>query len=84
MTRLTSGTMGEMNVPVEYEVRRFTLPRTMSNNATRQLLTEQAEYGSWELARLRRYADGRRDVWLRRKIIRARRSFAVGDLPREA
>ena len=66
--------MGQMKAPVEYEVRRFQLPRTMSTKAAQQLLTDHAEYGSWELARLRRYADGRRDVWLRRKIIRARRS----------
>ena len=36
----------------------------------RQLLTDQAEYGGWELTRLRRYSDGTRDVWIRRKIIR--------------
>lgn len=66
--------MREMSVPIEYETRRLQLPRTMSTNATRQLLTDHAEYGSWELARLRRHPDGTKDVWLRRKIIRARRS----------
>nr|WP_221473679.1 DUF5703 family protein [Planomonospora venezuelensis] len=47
------------------------LPRGTSRDAARQLLTEHAEYGGWELDRLRLYPDGRRDVRLRRKIIRA-------------
>ncbi len=55
---------------VEYEVERLRLDRSLSRHAVRQLLTEQAEYGGWELARLRRYRDGTRDVWVRRKIIR--------------
>ena len=38
--------------------------------AAAALLTDQAEYGGWELTRLRRYRDGTRDVWIRRKIIR--------------
>jgi hypothetical protein len=36
----------------------------------RRLLTEEAEYGRWELARTRLYIGGRRKVWLRRKVIR--------------
>ncbi|WP_235966898.1 DUF5703 family protein [Herbidospora solisilvae] len=47
------------------------LPRGTSREAARQLLTEHAEYGHWELHRLRLYSDGSRRVWLRRKIIRA-------------
>jgi len=48
----------------------MTLPRTASRGEVRQLLTEQAEYGKWELARLRLYVGGYRKVWLRRRIIR--------------
>jgi hypothetical protein len=55
---------------VEYEVERVRLGRHLSHKAVRQLLTDHAEYGGWELARLRRYRDGSRDVWIRRKIIR--------------
>jgi len=55
---------------VEYEVERVRLGRHLSRNAVRQLLTDHAEYGGWELTRLRRYSDGTRDVWIRRKIIR--------------
>ena len=55
---------------VEYQVERVRLGRHLSRNAVRQLLTDHAEYGGWELARLRRYRDGTRDAWIRRKIIR--------------
>ena len=41
-------------------------------SAVRRLLTDRAEYGGWELARLRLYPDGTRKVELRRKIIRIR------------
>ena len=46
------------------------LPRETSRDAARRLLTDHAEYGEWELARLHRYADGSRKVTLRRPIIR--------------
>lgn len=53
-----------------YEVKVLTLPRTTSRSDVRRLLTEEAEYGKWELARLCLYVGGHRKVWLRRKIIR--------------
>jgi hypothetical protein len=61
---------------MEYEFQRFSLPRTLSRSAVRRLLTDQAEYGGWELARLRRYPDGTRKVELRRKIIRVRSTLS--------
>ncbi len=61
---------------VDFEVRHIRLPHQTSRNAVRRLLTEQAEYGGWELMRLRRYRDGTRDAWLRRKIIRVRATLA--------
>ena len=60
---------------VTYEVERVRLGRHLSRNAVRQLLTDHAEYGGWELQRLRRYRDGSRDVWIRRKIIRVTASL---------
>ncbi len=59
----------------EYELRQLYLPRGTSRKQARQVLTEQAEYGAWELSRLRLYPDGSRRVWLRRKIIRAVRTM---------
>lgn len=58
----------------EYEYRQLWLPRDTSRGAARRLLTDHAEYGHWELARLRLYPDGRRQVWLRRRVIRAVRT----------
>ncbi len=46
------------------------VPRGVSRRAATQLLTEHAEYGYWELARMRLYPDGSRRVRLRRRIIR--------------
>jgi hypothetical protein len=60
---------------VEYQVHRVRLDRHLSRRAVRQLLTDHAEYGGWEVARLRRYRDGTRDVWIRRKIIRVAASL---------
>ncbi len=58
----------------QYEYRVLTLPRETSSAQARQLLTEQAEYGHWELARVRLYLGGARRVWLRRRIIRVART----------
>ncbi|MFM1966096.1 MAG: hypothetical protein RL134_1821 [Actinomycetota bacterium] len=57
-----------------YEYREFALPRETSRDAARSVLTEYAEYGHWELARLRLYPDGRRRVWLRRRVMRVERT----------
>ena len=59
---------------VEYEFQQLYLPRDVSRNAALRLLTDHAEYGHWELARLRLYPDGSRKVWLRRKVIKAVRT----------
>ena len=58
----------------EWEHKHLYLPRGTSRGAARRLLTDHAEYGHWELARLRLYADGSRRVVLRRKVIRAVRT----------
>lgn len=62
-----------MTAMVEYEYLQLYLPRDTSRGAARQMLTDHAEYGHWELARLRRYPDGSRRAWLRRRIIRQTR-----------
>jgi hypothetical protein len=59
----------------EYAYRVLYLPREMSRDTARRLLTDHAEYGDWELDRLRRYADGSRKVTLRKRIIRPVRTF---------
>ncbi|CAL9379382.1 DUF5703 family protein [Streptomyces fenghuangensis] len=58
----------------EYEFRDVYVPRGVSRKAATRLLTEHAEYGHWELDRLRLNSDGSRQVRLRRRIIRQLRA----------
>jgi hypothetical protein len=54
----------------EYSYLVLRLPRGTSRDAVRRILTDHAEYGQWELSRLRLNADGSRNATLRRTIIR--------------
>jgi hypothetical protein len=54
----------------EYSYLVLYIPRGTSRDAARRILTDHAEYGHWELSRLRLYPDGSRKATLRRKIIR--------------
>lgn len=63
-----------MALMIDYEYRVLQIPRTLSRADARRLLTEEAEYGRWELSRVRLYAGGARRVWLRRRIIRVQRT----------
>ncbi len=58
----------------EYETWRIDFPRSSSRGEVRRLLTEQAEYGRWELWRVRLFPDGRRRIWLRRRAVRVQRT----------
>jgi hypothetical protein len=60
----------------EYSYLVLHLPRGMTREVARRILTDHAEYGHWELARLRLYADGSRKATLRRQIIRVTRTPA--------
>lgn len=60
-----------------YEFRVVDVPREASRADVRQLLTEQAEYGRWELARTRIYTGGARKVWLRRRTMRVPSTLSV-------
>jgi hypothetical protein len=65
----------------EYSYLVLNLPRGTSRDAARQILTAHAEYGDWELAKLRRFADGSRTATLRRRIIRQSRPIQLGPVP---
>ncbi|HKR70745.1 MAG TPA: DUF5703 family protein [Streptosporangiaceae bacterium] len=62
----------------EYSYLILNLPRSTSRDVARRILTDHAEYGNWELARMRLAADGSRTATLRRKIIRPRLADAKG------
>jgi len=57
----------------EYSYLMLYLPRGTSRDAARRILTDHAEYGNWELSRLRLYPDGSRKATLRRLVIRQAR-----------
>jgi hypothetical protein len=57
----------------EYSYLVLYIPRGTSRDAARRILTDHAEYGRWELSRLRLYPDGSRKATLRRQIIRQMR-----------
>ncbi len=57
---------------VQYEYRHVTVGRDTTRSEASRLLTDEAEYGRWELARTRLYAGGTRKYVLRRTIIRVR------------
>jgi len=54
----------------EYAYLVVRMPRGTTREAARRILTDHAEYGHWELARLRLYPDGSRKATLRRRVIR--------------
>lgn len=61
----------------DYEYLVLNFGRDVQRSDIRRALTEHAEYGHWELARTRIYMGGLTRTWLRRRIIRARRSLAT-------
>jgi Family of unknown function (DUF5703) len=64
-----------METMAQYSYLVLYLPRGTSRDVARRILTDHAEYGRWELARLRLYADGSRKATLRRQIIRPVRTL---------
>ena len=58
-----------MRVMAEYSYLVLNLPRGTPRDVARRILADHAEYGYWELARLRLNADGSRKATLRRPII---------------
>lgn len=59
---------------LDYEFQRMWLPPGTDRRTAQSVLTQAAEYGHWELDRLRLYPDGSRRIVLRRRIIRAVRT----------
>ncbi|MGQ0482775.1 MAG: DUF5703 family protein [Pseudonocardia sp.] len=57
----------EDGVDGEWEYRPLRLPPEVSRLTASVRLGIQAEYGGWELSRVRLYPGGERKVWLRRR-----------------
>ncbi len=62
---------------VEYEYLVLSFGRGVGRGDIRRQLTDHAEYGRWELERTRTYVGGLTRTWLRRRIIRPRRSLST-------
>lgn len=60
-----------------YEWRVVEIASNVTYSEARGILTEQAEYGQWELARSVLYEGGSRKVWLRRRVIKLQRTDAL-------
>lgn len=60
--------------PKLWEYTDIALPRGTSRESARMYLTEAAETGRWELARVHLYPDGRRRITLRRRVYRVART----------
>lgn len=67
MERSGTGTIEGDSVDGEWEYRRLRLPADVSRVTASVRLAIQAEFGGWELSRVRLYPGGVRKVWLRRR-----------------
>ncbi len=74
---LTVPVVGHNVSMVEYEYLVLSFGREVGRGDIRRRLTEHAEYGRWELERSVTYVGGRTRTWLRRRIIRPRRSMSA-------
>ncbi len=59
----------------QFQYRVLVVGRGVDRAAVRQQLTDEAEYGKWELARTRVYVGGARKMWLRRRVMRVERTI---------
>lgn len=64
----------ERDLARQYEYLVLTVGPADSLPAARQLLTEHAEYGKWELERSSVFIGGGRRYWLRRRVLRVART----------
>lgn len=56
-----------MELDENYEYRPLRIDPHLSRSAAAAMLSIRAEFTGWELARSLKYADGSRQVWLRRR-----------------
>lgn len=57
---------------MEWEFKKFSIPRHESRNSVRQILVSLAEHQGWEIDRVRIHRDGKRHIVVRRKVIKVR------------
>jgi len=57
-----------------WEIREVPLPSKSSRQEAKNILTELAEYGRWELVRTRIYPNGIRRMWVKKRVLRVERT----------
>ncbi|GGK36281.1 DUF5703 family protein [Nocardia camponoti] len=67
MTRSAPASWDTSDSDHEYDYVRLRLPREVTRVSASMRLAIQAEFGGWELSRVRAYTDGSRRVLLRRR-----------------
>ncbi|WP_228372954.1 DUF5703 family protein [Demequina subtropica] len=73
-THVVTPTRGMPSQDSRYHWRVVDIPSEITRSEARALLTEQAEYGRWELIRSQRFVGGARRVWLRKRVMNVRRT----------
>jgi len=66
-TSAEEGTDPDREVDAVWETVPLRIPAEVGRTSAAAQLSLHAEFGGWELARVARYRDGTRRVWLRRK-----------------
>jgi hypothetical protein len=64
---MTAISAEEASADPDWEYAPLRIPADVSRTTAAVRLSLQAEFGGWELARVQRYTDGSRRVWLRRR-----------------
>jgi hypothetical protein len=64
---MTATSTEEASADPEWEYAPLRIPADVSRTTAAVRLALHAEFGGWELARVQRYTDGTRRVWLRRR-----------------
>ncbi len=64
---MTAATSVETGADPDWEYAPLRIPADVTRTAAAVHLTLRAEFEGWELARVLRYTDGSRRVWLRRR-----------------
>lgn len=60
-----------------WEIREINFGRRSKIEESTAALTDLAEYGNWELYRTRIYPDGRKRVWVKRRIIKISKPSSI-------
>ncbi|WP_228373503.1 DUF5703 family protein [Demequina gelatinilytica] len=74
IAHIVTPTRGMPSQDSRYHWRVVDIPSEVTRSEARALLTEQAEYGRWELIRSQRFVGGARRVWLRKRVMNVRRT----------